>query len=53
MNAFDADDSLWYYERLFAEAPAKIAKLLTPFCTIEENNVRLNQVELLTFTKVD
>src|SRR5210317_858119 len=44
--AFDADDTLWYYERLYAETQAKIAKLLTPFGTSEEVDAHLNQVEI-------
>ena len=44
--AFDADDTLWYFERLFAETFAKIAKLLTPYGTPEEIEIHLNQVEL-------
>ena len=34
--AFDADYTLWYYECLYAEAQAKIAKRLTLFGTTEE-----------------
>lgn len=44
--AFDADDTLWYFERLFAETFAKIAKLLIPYGTQEEIEIHLNQVEL-------
>ena len=44
--AFDADDTLWYFERLYAETLAKIAKLLTPYGTPEEIDAHLNQVEL-------
>jgi len=46
MIAFDADDTLWYYERLYAEAQAKITNLLAPFGTSEEIDTHLNQVEL-------
>jgi len=44
--AFDADDTLWYYERLFAETQAKIAKLLTPFENPEKIDRHLSQVEI-------
>ena len=44
--AFDADDTLWYYERLYAETQAKITKLLSPYGTSEEIGAHLNQVEL-------
>jgi len=44
--AFDADDTLWYYERLYAQAQAKIAELLAPYGNSEEVGAHLNQVEL-------
>jgi phosphoglycolate phosphatase-like HAD superfamily hydrolase len=43
---FDVDDTLWDCERLYADAQAKIAKLLTPFGTSEEINAQLTQVEI-------
>jgi len=36
MIAFDPDDTLWYYERLYAETQAKITNLLAPFGTSDE-----------------
>jgi len=44
--AFDADDTLWYYERLYAETQAKIATLLSSYGTSEEVDEHLKQVEL-------
>lgn len=44
--AFDADDTLWYYERLYAETQAKITELLSPYGASEEIGTHLNQVEL-------
>ena len=44
--AFDADDTLWYYERLYAETQSKVAKLLSPYGTFEEIKIHLDQVEL-------
>jgi putative hydrolase of the HAD superfamily len=46
MVAFDADDTLWYYERLYAQAQAKIATLLAPFSSPEEITAYLSQVEM-------
>jgi len=46
MIAFDADDTLWHYERLYAQAQAKIAKLLILFGTSKEIDAHLNRVEL-------
>ena len=44
--AFDADDTLWYYERLYAETQAKITELLSTYGTSEIIGAHLNQVEL-------
>jgi len=44
--AFDADDTLWYYERLYAETQAKVVDLLNSYGTSEEIEAHLNQVEL-------
>jgi len=44
--AFDADDTLWYYERLYAETLAKVVDLLISYGTSEEIEAHLNQVEL-------
>jgi putative hydrolase of the HAD superfamily len=44
--AFDADDTLWYYERLYVETQTKIAELLAPYGTSEEIDAHLNRVEL-------
>ena len=46
MIAFDADDTLWYYERLFAETQAKIIELLAPYGASDEIATHLNRVEL-------
>jgi len=46
MIAFDADDTLWHYERLFAEKQAKIAELLTSFENPEKIESHLSQVEI-------
>lgn len=46
MIAFDADDTLWYYERLYAHTQAKIAKLLSPYGKPGEIDAHLNRVEL-------
>jgi len=46
MIAFDACDTLWHYERLYAETQAKITNLLAPFGASEEIDAHLNQVEL-------
>jgi len=46
MIAFDADDTLWHYERLYSQTQAKIASLLAPFSTSEEIDAHLNRVEL-------
>jgi putative hydrolase of the HAD superfamily len=46
MIAFDADDTLWYYERLYAGTQAKIAELLALYGTSEEIDAHLNRVEL-------
>lgn len=44
--AFDADDTLWYYERFYADTQAKIIKLLAPYGTTEEIGAHLNRVEI-------
>jgi len=46
MTAFDADDTLWHYERLYAETQAKVANLLAPFGASEEIDAHLDRVEL-------
>lgn len=43
---FDADDTLWYNERLYAQTQSKIAELLAPYGTLEEINEQLTLVEL-------
>lgn len=44
--AFDADDTLWYYERLYVQTQSKVAELLSPYGTFEEIKIHLDQVEL-------
>ena len=44
--AFDADDTLWHYERLYVAAQANIAKLLAPYGNSEEIDAHLYRVEL-------
>jgi len=44
--AFDADDTLWHYERLYAETQAKVIDLLNSYGTSEEIKAHLNRVEL-------
>ena len=44
--AFDADDTLWYYERIYAETQAKVVDLLSSYGKSEEIKAHLDQVEL-------
>jgi putative hydrolase of the HAD superfamily len=46
MIAFDADDTLWHYERVYAQAQAKIAVLLAPYGSPEEITSYLGQAEM-------
>ena len=44
--AFDADDTLWHNESLFATTKDKLKKLLTPYCSPEIIQQRLDETEI-------
>ena len=44
--AFDADDTLWYYERVYREMMSKVTNLLAPYGPPQEIDAYLNRVEL-------
>jgi putative hydrolase of the HAD superfamily len=43
--AFDADDTLWHNERLYINAQAKLARLLSPYRNAQVVGERLYQIE--------
>jgi putative hydrolase of the HAD superfamily len=44
--AFDADDTLWQNEEIYARATQKFTRLLSPYCDLEEISRRLSLVEI-------
>ena len=43
--AFDADDTLWYNERLYVRAQARLKELLSRYPVGDEMDERLSQTE--------
>jgi putative hydrolase of the HAD superfamily len=44
--AFDADDTLWHSESLYAEAQDRFKQLLAPYCPAEHVEAALHQTEM-------
>src|SRR5512142_898050 len=44
--AFDADDTLWYTERLYVDAQARLKRLLSRYLVDEQMDERLYQTEM-------